>query len=128
MSENLLGAEMLRVLATRLREARETCGWTQQQLADRSGVQRTTIVAIEQGEHDFRPEELIELASALGRGVSELVQRSALYDEPFSARREALAIEAWRRGEISEGQLAHLLRTDRVGAREKVWQMELPDK
>lgn len=30
----------------------------------------------------------------------------------------ALAVESWQRGELSEGQLARILRTDRLGARE----------
>ncbi len=46
-------------------------------------------------------------------------------DEPFSSRYVALAIEAWQREKLSGGQLARLLRTDRVGAREKVRQLEL---
>jgi Zn-dependent peptidase ImmA (M78 family)/DNA-binding XRE family transcriptional regulator len=41
-------------------------------------------------------------------------------DEPFSPRYLALAVEAWQRGELSEGQLARVLRTDRLGARELV--------
>jgi Zn-dependent peptidase ImmA (M78 family) len=45
-------------------------------------------------------------------------------DEPFSSRYIALAIEAWQREELSEGQLARFLRTDRLGARERVQQAE----
>jgi Zn-dependent peptidase ImmA (M78 family)/transcriptional regulator with XRE-family HTH domain len=41
-------------------------------------------------------------------------------DEPLSARYVALAVEAWQREELSEGQLARFLRTDRVGARKKI--------
>jgi Zn-dependent peptidase ImmA (M78 family) len=41
-------------------------------------------------------------------------------DEPFSPRYIALAVEAWQRAELSEGQLARVLRTDRLGAREMV--------
>ena len=40
--------------------------------------------------------------------------------EPCPARYVALAVEAWQRAELSEGQLARFLRTDRIGAREKV--------
>ena len=36
----------------------------------------------------------------------------------------ALAVEAWQLGELSEGQLARFLRTDRIGARETVHELE----
>jgi Zn-dependent peptidase ImmA (M78 family) len=45
-------------------------------------------------------------------------------DEPLSARYVALAIEAWQKEELSEGQLARLLRTDRIGAREAIQRLE----
>ena len=45
-------------------------------------------------------------------------------DEIFSPRYIALAVEAWQRGELSEGQLARMLRTDRLGAREKIQSLE----
>ena len=77
MSENPLDVMDPRALAARLREAREARGWTQQQVADRLGMARTTIVAIEKGERRLKPQELIELASLLGRSVSELLQRGA---------------------------------------------------
>ncbi|HEX9943157.1 MAG TPA: XRE family transcriptional regulator [Thermoanaerobaculia bacterium] len=77
MGENPLDTIEPRVLAARLREAREARGWTQQQLADRLKMARTTIVAIEKGERRLRPQELIELASLLGRSVSEFLQRGA---------------------------------------------------
>jgi Zn-dependent peptidase ImmA (M78 family) len=43
-----------------------------------------------------------------------------LDQEPYPARYVALAVEAWQGAEISEGQLARFLRTDRIGAREKI--------
>jgi Zn-dependent peptidase ImmA (M78 family) len=39
-------------------------------------------------------------------------------DEQFSSRYVALAVEAWQKGDLSEGQLARFLRTDRLGARD----------
>ncbi len=77
MNENPLDRTELRALATRLREARESRGWTQQQVAERLGMARTTIVAIEKGERRLKPQELIELAALFGRSVSELLQRKA---------------------------------------------------
>jgi Zn-dependent peptidase ImmA (M78 family)/DNA-binding XRE family transcriptional regulator len=45
-------------------------------------------------------------------------------DEILPPRFVALAVEAWQKGDLSEGQLARLLRTDRLGARERVWRLE----
>jgi Zn-dependent peptidase ImmA (M78 family)/DNA-binding XRE family transcriptional regulator len=67
----------LRALGSRIREARETFGWTQQQLADGVGVSRTTVVAIEKGERRLKPAELIQVAALLGRDVSDFLQRGA---------------------------------------------------
>jgi Zn-dependent peptidase ImmA (M78 family)/DNA-binding XRE family transcriptional regulator len=75
MTEHPLDAIEPRILAARLREAREARGWTQQQLAERLGMARTTIVAIEKGERRLRPQEIIDFASLLGRSVSEFLQR-----------------------------------------------------
>ena len=77
MGQKQLDSELPRSLAPRLRQAREARGWTQQQLADHLGMARTTIVAIEKGERLLRPQELVDLADALGRSVSELLQRGA---------------------------------------------------
>jgi Zn-dependent peptidase ImmA (M78 family)/DNA-binding XRE family transcriptional regulator len=79
-SEAPLGNMEPRALGARIREARESRGLTQQQLSDRMGVARTTIVAIEKGERRLKPKELVELAGTLGRSVSELLQRSAPVD------------------------------------------------
>ena len=47
------------VLLARLRRAREDQGLSQGSVAEELGVARTTIVAIEQGERQLRPEELL---------------------------------------------------------------------
>jgi Zn-dependent peptidase ImmA (M78 family)/DNA-binding XRE family transcriptional regulator len=94
MGENPLDAIEPRVLAARLREAREARGWTQQQLADRLGMARTTIVAIEKAERRLKPQELIQLAGLLGRSVSEFLQRGAP-PEGFAVQlRETLPLPA----------------------------------
>ena len=74
--ENPLDNLEPKALGARLRQAREARGWTQQQLSDRLGVARTTVVAIEKGERRIKPGELVELASLLGRSVSDLLQRN----------------------------------------------------
>jgi transcriptional regulator with XRE-family HTH domain len=57
------------IVARRIKEARKRRGWTQQQLADRLGVQRPTITKIEQGgdrAKNFSVFDLLAFASALG--------------------------------------------------------------
>lgn len=46
-------------------------------------------------------------------------------DDVFPSRFVALAAEAWQRGDLSEGQVARILRTDRLGVRERVRELEL---
>jgi Zn-dependent peptidase ImmA (M78 family)/DNA-binding XRE family transcriptional regulator len=77
MGENPLDDVEPRALGARLREAREARRWTQQQLADRLKLARTTLVAIEKGERRLKPRELMEMATHLGRNVAELLQRGA---------------------------------------------------
>ncbi len=85
MRENPLNDIEPRALGARLRDAREARSWTQQQVAAQLGMARTTVVSLEKGERRLRPEELIGLASILGRSVSELLQRSAP-EEGFAAQ------------------------------------------
>ncbi len=60
----------------RLREARKSRGLTQEDVARHLGLARTTVVAIERGEREPRPEELVALASLYSRPVNELLRRS----------------------------------------------------
>jgi Zn-dependent peptidase ImmA (M78 family)/DNA-binding XRE family transcriptional regulator len=64
----------------RLQEARKAAGLTQQDVANRLGVARTTVVAIEKGERRITPHELLQLASLYGRSVSSLVTRRTVTD------------------------------------------------
>lgn len=66
-----------RDLGARLREARTTGGWTQQEAADAIGAARTTMVAIEKGERRVKAEELVELARLYGRKLSWFLRRGA---------------------------------------------------
>jgi hypothetical protein len=45
-------------------------------------------------------------------------------DEVVPPRYVYLAAEAWGEGDLSEGQLARLLRTDRLGARRTIQRLE----
>jgi transcriptional regulator with XRE-family HTH domain len=54
-----------------LREARRRKGWSQKDLAEKSGVGQDTISGIESGRHEPRPSTLRKLAEALGIEVAE---------------------------------------------------------
>jgi len=62
-----------KLLGARIRDAREGRGLTQQQMAERLGLSRTTVVALEKGERRLKPAELVEIAAVLGRNVSEIL-------------------------------------------------------
>jgi Zn-dependent peptidase ImmA (M78 family) len=53
------------------------------------------------------------------------LEPKGLDDDPFPARYVALAVEAWQQAKLSEGQLARLLRTHRLGARDAIRRLEL---
>ncbi len=71
-----------RRLGERLKEARKARGLTQEAVAERLGVQRTTLVAMEKGDRRVTPGELITMAGLYGRPVSELVAQRE-NKEPF---------------------------------------------
>ena len=65
------------MLAKRLKEYRKQKGWTQQKLAEKTGLSFNTITKIEQGIGDSPTlKTLIKLADALSVGLDELVGRS----------------------------------------------------
>ncbi len=72
-------------LGARLREARTARGWTQEQAAERMGLARTTMVAMEKGERRVKPEELVQLARLYGRKLS-LLLRPGIPMEDFSVQ------------------------------------------
>ena len=74
-----------RELGGRLKSARRARGLTQAAVAERLGVARTTVTAIEAGEREVQPGELVALAGLLGRSIGELVQRVEP-GEPFSVQ------------------------------------------
>ena len=85
-----MGAKILeeidpRVLGARLQDARRSAGLTQQVVADRMEMARTTIVAIEKGERRITPTELIRFAKLYLRHVSDFVGRRA-HAEGFVAQ------------------------------------------
>ena len=64
-----------RVLGARLQDARKAAGLTQQVVAERMTMARTTVVALEKGERRVTVSELLELARLYARSVSEFVSR-----------------------------------------------------
>ena len=74
-----------RVLGARLQEVRRSAGLTQQAVADRMEMARTTVVAIEKGERRVTPPELIRFAKLYLRHVSDFVGRRA-HAEGFVAQ------------------------------------------
>lgn len=75
MEYRLLEQIDLKMLGSRLQDARRSAGLTQEDAAKALGMARTTIVAIEKGERRVSPHELIEFAKNYRRPVSDLVGR-----------------------------------------------------
>jgi Zn-dependent peptidase ImmA (M78 family)/transcriptional regulator with XRE-family HTH domain len=82
MDSDLLKQLDQRQLGARLKDARNARGLTQEAVATKLGILRTTLVAIEKGERRVTPAELIEMAKMFGRPVSEFVSRRT-NKEPF---------------------------------------------
>jgi transcriptional regulator with XRE-family HTH domain len=61
-------------LGTNLREARERLGFTQEQVADRSGVHATEVSRIERGKRDPKVSTLERLAAAVEVPPSRLLE------------------------------------------------------
>lgn len=71
-----------RSLGQRLQQARRARGLTQEKVAERLKVARTTITAIEKGERQVQPAELLQLAALFGRSVGDFL-RPVQASEPF---------------------------------------------
>lgn len=99
MAANILDNIDLRKLGELLQQARKKSGMTQADAAKVIDAARTTIVAIEKGERRLKPSELIKLARAYGRAVSDFVRPSPVV-EPFQVQFRA----AYQRNEQEEAQ------------------------
>lgn len=78
--DNILDSIDPKVLGVRLQDARKAKGLTQQAVAEKMDMARTTLVAVEKGERRLSPHELIRLAELYGRPVSEFVSRPVVTD------------------------------------------------
>lgn len=61
-------------LLERLRRARQDRGLTQADVAERLGIARTSVVALEGGERRLRPEEMVALAELYDQRLDELLR------------------------------------------------------
>lgn len=59
-------------LVTRIREARQRAGMTQQELAERVGVRRETILHLENGRYNPSLKLAMDISAVFGRSVEML--------------------------------------------------------
>lgn len=80
-----------------LTRIREELGWTQQRLADESGVNKATINQIERGRRSPNIDTLEKLADAMGREIGEFFPKAqaSLPFETGSDQRRAFHLVAW---------------------------------
>jgi Zn-dependent peptidase ImmA (M78 family)/DNA-binding XRE family transcriptional regulator len=85
MTDSILDTIDMRQLGELLQQARNKCGMTQADAAKVINAARTTMVAIEKGERRIKASELIKLARAYGKSVSDFVRpRPAV--QPFEVQ------------------------------------------
>lgn len=64
----------LRAIGRRIRQLRTEHGWSQENLAEKSGLHRTYISTLEQGQRNIAALNLRRLATAFGISVSGLLR------------------------------------------------------
>jgi len=77
-------------LGERLRVARTAAGLTQEQAAKALDVARTTMVAIERGERQVKPDELVGLATLYGVSAGSLLRETAVHADLVGQFRRSL--------------------------------------
>ena len=66
--------DVLRIVGGNIRARRQDLGWSQEELADRSGLHRTYVGGIERAERNITLRVLGVLATALGTNASALLR------------------------------------------------------
>jgi transcriptional regulator with XRE-family HTH domain len=84
-------------VTARIRELREAAGWSQADLAERAGVSRQLVGAVEAGRHTPNVAAALALAHALGRSVEELFAAPAgrpvpVLGDAFAAHAAAVTV------------------------------------
>jgi transcriptional regulator with XRE-family HTH domain len=67
-----------RLVGVRLRQLRESAGWTQQQLSEAADLDRSYVADIERGVRNPGMTSLVKLADALDCGIAALFPREVL--------------------------------------------------
>lgn len=62
------------IIASNITEARKQKGLTQEQLAEKIGIMRASLVRIESGKHSTRTTILFRISGALNINISELLK------------------------------------------------------
>ena len=62
------------VLGQRIRQRRKALGWTQEEFADRAGIDRSYVGGVERGDRNLTFTVLCRLCEALNCDVAELTQ------------------------------------------------------
>ncbi len=76
-------------LAQRVRLLRTSHGWSQEVLAELSGLNRSYIGAVERAEHNIGLDNIERIASALETGVPDLLNGTDQTEHCFPAARDA---------------------------------------
>jgi Zn-dependent peptidase ImmA (M78 family)/DNA-binding XRE family transcriptional regulator len=87
-----------------LQQARQQRGMTQAEAAKIIDVARTTLIAIEKGEHRLKSSELVKLARAYGKNVSDFLSLTPVV-ESFEVQFRS----AFRRGDAEEAEIAPII-------------------
>ena len=74
MSYSKSELELLRDFGARLRRARRDKGWSQEELAFRSGLHRTYVGSVERAERNLTLLSLWKLSDALGCSLGSLLE------------------------------------------------------
>jgi Zn-dependent peptidase ImmA (M78 family)/transcriptional regulator with XRE-family HTH domain len=106
MAREVLTSQEQALLAARLRAARRSKQLTQQDVAERVGMSRTTLVAIEKAERPVRSTELMDLAVLYGHSVNDLLRPTPVAED-FQAQLRSAPGSGIAEDEI-EGSIALL--------------------
>ncbi len=96
--DNILDQINPQALGAELRQARESKGLTQQDVAEYLGIARTTLVAIEKGERRLKASELLQLAQLYGKSAGDFLRAERPTAVPFAPQFRA----AYRRPEAQQ--------------------------